>query len=65
VSFYNEEAEMAVLGAVMLSDKAAQKLTVTLKPEHFFLAGHQRIWKAVTELVHRGTAVDIVTVHLA
>jgi len=61
VSFYNEEAEMAVLGAVMLSDKAAQRLAPTLKPEHFFFEGHQVIWKSIQVLSAKGSTVDLVT----
>lgn len=58
---YNEEAEMAVIGATMLSAKAVERLTARLRPEHFFLNSHRRLWKAIQNLAAKGTAVDLVT----
>ena len=58
---HNEEAEMAVLGAVMLSAKAAERLAVKVEPKHFYLPVHQTIWEAVQSLVRSAKPVDLVT----
>jgi len=58
---HNEEAEMAVLGAVMLSAKAAERVAVKVEPKHFYLPVHQTIWEAVQSLVRSAKPVDLVT----
>lgn len=58
---HNEEAEMAVLGAVMLSAKAAERLATKVEPKHFYLPVHQAIWEAVVGLVRSAKPVDLVT----
>jgi replicative DNA helicase len=58
---HNEEAEMAVLGAVMLSAKAAERVAARVEPKHFYLPVHQTIWEAVQSLVRSAKPVDLVT----
>ncbi len=55
------DAEMAVLGAMLLSADAVEDALEILKPEHFYKEAHQKIFAAMKTLVERGQAVDIVT----
>ncbi len=57
-----EEAEMATVGAALLSDSVLQRLARTLRPDHFSLSWLGTTWAAILELVQAGTAVDLVTV---
>ena len=56
------DAEMAVLGAMLLDGEAVEDALEILKPEHFYKEAHQKIFAAMQTLVERGQAVDIVTV---
>lgn len=56
------EAEMAVLGAVMMDKDALDDALEILRPEHFYKEAHQVIFNAIKDLADRGQAVDIVTV---
>jgi replicative DNA helicase len=56
------EMEMVVIGAAML-DQAGRSIALgILKPQHFYLEKHSRIWQAITELSSIGEPVDIITV---
>ena len=55
------DAEMAVLGAMLLSAEAVDDALEILKPEHFYKESHQKIYAAIQALAGRGQAVDIVT----
>ena len=68
----NLDAEMAVLGGIMLLNASAENrmglgAAKELMPESFYSEKHGRIFAAVTELVAQGTPPDIVilTEHLA
>ena len=56
------DAEMAVLGAMLLDAEAVEDALEILKPEHFYKEAHQKIFSTMQALVERGQAVDIVTV---
>ncbi len=56
------DAEMAVLGSMLLDSEAVSDALEILKPEHFYKEAHQKIFDAMKTLVDRGQAVDIVTV---
>ena len=59
---HNEEAEQAVLGAMMLSGEAiAQVADIGLKAEDFYRSGHRSIFEALTDIYARGEPVDAVT----
>lgn len=58
---FDNEAEGAVLSAVMLDCLAIPKLDF-LKPEHFYSEAHRRIYEAALELHAEGKAHDIVQV---
>lgn len=55
------DAEMAVLGAMLLDAEAVTDALEILKPEHFYKESHQKIFAAMKALVERNQAVDIVT----
>jgi replicative DNA helicase len=56
------EAEMAVLGAIMLGDRGAiSRAADILKPVDFFRDTHQTIYRAMLTLDERGVPVDVVT----
>lgn len=59
---HNEEAEQAVLGAMMLSGEAiAQVADLGLKAEDFYRRAHRSIFESLTDLYARGEPVDQVT----
>jgi replicative DNA helicase len=59
---HNEEAEQAVLGAMMLSGEAiAQVADLGLRAEDFYRSGHRAIYDALNDLYARGQPVDVVT----
>jgi replicative DNA helicase len=58
----NEEAEQAVLGAMMLSGEAiAQVADVGLRADDFYRRAHRQIFEALNDLYARGEPVDSVT----
>ncbi len=57
------EAEMAVLGSMLLSREAVTKCLELLAPEDFYKTAHRKIFEAIVSLDERGeTGVDYVTV---
>jgi len=62
---HNIEAEQAVLGALLIDNRAVEKVSEFLKPEHFYLPAHARIYEAVTKLVERGQLATPVTLKAA
>ena len=57
----NLEAEQALLGAILVNNDAASKVTDFLQPEHFQEPGHQRIFAAALKLIERGQIANPVT----
>jgi replicative DNA helicase len=57
----NLEAEQALLGAVLVNNEAANKVTDFLRPEHFFEPVHERIFAAALKLIERGQIANPVT----
>ena len=60
---YNEEAEVATLGALLLSFSfdLLDEVIQHVKPEDFFKGAHQLIFKNILQLYDRGEGVDILT----
>lgn len=56
------DAEMAVLGSMLMDKDALTDALEILKPEHFYKDAHQVIFAAMQALSERNQAVDIVTV---
>ena len=57
----NEEAEQALLGAILVNNKAYEKVGEFLRPEHFYDPAHQRIFAAITKMIDRGQIANPVT----
>ncbi|MFN9501288.1 MAG: replicative DNA helicase, partial [Chryseotalea sp.] len=56
------DLEEAVLGALMLEKNALNAVVEFLKPEHFYQASHQEIYKAIIDLFKNTEPVDMRTV---
>jgi replicative DNA helicase len=56
------EAEMAVLGSMLIEREAAEKALDALHETDFYLDSHRRIFRALHALFTAGQAIDIVTV---
>lgn len=56
-----KELEEAVLGAIMLEKSAFDTVVEILKPECFYLEGHQRIYRAMQSLAQKSQPIDIFT----
>lgn len=59
---YNEEAEKAVIGSVLLSKDALYTVLASVSTEDFYVPRHRRIMEAITVLFNRGVDVDTLTV---
>ena len=57
-----KDLEEAVLGAIMLEKSAFDTVIEILKPECFYVDGHQRIYKAMQGLAQKSQPIDILTV---
>ena len=56
------EAEMAVLGAMLIEREAQAKVLDVLDERSFYKPAHQHIFRAIAQLFSEGSAVDVVTV---
>jgi replicative DNA helicase len=57
----NPEAETAVLGAILLDNACFNQAAAAVSEEDFSLDSNRRIFRAMTELIERGSRVDFVT----
>jgi replicative DNA helicase len=58
----NAEAEVSVLGALMVAHNMIPAVTEVLQAGHFYRRGHQLIYGAIEALYSRGEPVDPITV---
>lgn len=58
---HNYEAEQGLLGALMVNNRAYDRVADILLPEHFADPAHGRIFKAIATLVERGSIANPVT----
>jgi replicative DNA helicase len=59
----NLDAEKSVLGGILLENSVLDEVADMLRPEHFYLESHKKIYQAVLRLYESGThAFDSVTV---
>ena len=58
---HNIEAEQALLGALLVDNRALENVGDIVKPEHFFSPVHQRIYDAIQKMADRGQNADPVT----
>lgn len=57
----NEEAEQALLGAILVNNRAYEKVSDLLRPEHFHDPVHQRIYAAIAKTIDAGRMASPVT----
>jgi replicative DNA helicase len=55
------EAEMALLGAILINNQAYERVSDYLQADHFALAEHRRIYESCQRLIERGQIADPVT----
>jgi replicative DNA helicase len=55
---HNIEAEMALLGAVLVNPRAFERVADFLRADHFALAEHRRIFEGCARLIERGQLAD-------
>jgi len=58
---HNEEAEQALLGAVLVNNRAFEKVGEFLRAEHFFDPANGRIFAAAAKLIDRGQVANPLT----
>ena len=58
---HSEEAEQALLGALLAKNGTYEKVSEFLRPEHFFVPVHGRIYGAIINFVERGQVANPVT----
>ncbi len=57
----NIEAEIAVLGSMLLDDDAMAHAIELLGPDSFYKEAHKKIFQTISDLFSKGKAVDLVT----
>ncbi|HOO82488.1 MAG TPA: DnaB-like helicase N-terminal domain-containing protein, partial [Alphaproteobacteria bacterium] len=50
---HNLDAEQGLLGALLVDNRAVEKMGDFLKPAHFFMPAHQRIFETILTLIER------------
>lgn len=58
----NLEAEQAVLAAVLMNNRALERVSDFLKPEHFFHPAHQEIYKLALRMSSDSREFDVITI---
>jgi len=61
ISIKNQDAEIAVLGSVLIDSNVIKTLQNILKPEDFYAIKHQNIFRTMVDMESKGIPVDIVT----
>ena len=61
IALHNIDAEMAVLGTLILNNKQFDKVSEILKADHFASGANGRIFSAITSIITRGHIADVVT----
>jgi len=62
---HNAEAEQGLLGALLIDNRAFEKVSEFLKAEHFYMPAHGRIYAAIAKLNERGQIATAVTLKSA
>jgi len=58
---YDDRAEVAVLGSVLINNGAMALVASSLQPEDFYVEAHRRIFAAMLEVNRTGGVIDVVT----
>lgn len=59
---HSEEAEVSVLGAILIDKDAIIEIAGWLRPEHFYKPIHEMVYKAMLELYEQRKPIDLLTV---
>jgi replicative DNA helicase len=59
---HSTDAEMSVLGSMMLDESALEKVTEVLQPSDFYHPAHQMLYEAMLSLHERNYPIDLLTV---
>jgi replicative DNA helicase len=59
---FNQQAEEAVLGAVLINPESFAEMAQILQSEHFYVIRNGWIWQAFTNLYNRQSPIDLLTV---
>ncbi|MEO6046017.1 MAG: replicative DNA helicase [Candidatus Kapaibacterium sp.] len=60
---HSKEAEMSVLGAIMLAPEAISRVMQILQPDAFYYESHRVIYEAASALSDRTQPIDIITLN--
>lgn len=58
---HNLEAEQALLGALLVDNRALENVGDIIRADHFFAPVHQRIFEAIAKMIDRGQNADPIT----
>jgi len=58
---HNIEAEQGLLGALLIDNRAVEKVADLIEGSHFFVPAHQRIYDAINKMIDRGQTASPVT----
>jgi replicative DNA helicase len=58
---HNDDAERAVIGAMLIDEHAVSLVQQFIRPEDFYSPRHRRIYEAVLSLFNRGARPDLLT----
>jgi replicative DNA helicase len=61
IPLYSAEAEMSTLGAMLISERAAEEIATTLIDEDFYRPAHRLIFRAMKALLQAHKPIDQVT----
>jgi len=59
---FNEDAEKAVLGSILLDNENIYRIIELIEPEDFYLKSHAIIYKTILEVFAKGKNFDILTI---
>ena len=62
VSDHNQDAEAALIGAVLIDTSALGEVIDIITSEDFYSEANQTVWKSIEEISSSGKAADVVTV---
>src|SRR5580658_7219855 len=58
---HNMEAVQGLRGALLVDNRAMEKIGDFLRQDHFFVPAHKRIYAAIEKLIERGQSASPVT----
>ena len=60
---HNDDAERAVIGAMLIDESAISITQQYLRPDDFYSPRHRKIYEAILSLFHKGTRPDLLTMN--